>query len=217
MDGSRDADYHWSDDPIWNNTSDLQAIKHYHENIARRWKLTTMPLTMSDYDHIISLNPTISIQFPLSLDYRLFTLVQYNTLHAIFDLIGILLIWDNTLRVQGEALSIPSLSINLPPNLPPNLQLTSLQRSVPHEPWIRILPFPAMRNNLTIHAEKYNVNDLCRDLCWGLYDSYSDVERCGLVVWNKGDVQCWEVSEGFERKWGFLLDGCADLIESTNQ
>jgi hypothetical protein len=27
----------------------------------------------------------------------------------------------------------------------------------------------------------------------------------------------WEVTEGFLRKWGFLLEGCDELIESTNR
>jgi hypothetical protein len=39
-----------------------------------------------------------------------------------------------------------------------------------------------------------------------------------MVLW--GEPWCttgWEISEGFARKWAFLLDGCNNLIESTNK
>lgn len=79
------------------------------------------------------------------------------------------------------------------------------------------IPFPAMRNNLILLQRQYDIDDFIHDLGGGLYDSYDDVVRRGLLVW--GDpwrVDCWEVSEGFVCKWGLLLKGCSDVIGSTN-
>jgi len=40
----------------------------------------------------------------------------------------------------------------------------------------------------------------------------------GLIVWsNPWEPNGWELTEGFIRKWGFLIQGCTDLFESTNR
>lgn len=48
-------------------------------------------------------------------------------------------------------------------------------------------------------------------------DDYTAGRRC-LITW--GDpwrVESWEVTPGFLRKWGWSLEGCDDLIQSSNR
>jgi hypothetical protein len=44
------------------------------------------------------------------------------------------------------------------------------------------------------------------------------VEKRGVLVWSDPwRADGWEVTEGFLKKWGRLLKGCRELIESTNR
>jgi len=75
-----------------------------------------------------------------------------------------------------------------------------------------------MRDNLILNSGKYDQDDFCCDLVGGLYEGFDDVEMRGILVWS--DPWCaegWEVTEGFARKWGFLLKGCDALLEATNK
>jgi hypothetical protein len=105
-----------------------------------------------------------------------------------------------------------------PPNAaPPALQATDLQRTVPHELWIDTIPYPVLRDNIIRNQDEINVDALCDDFVGGMYDGLSEIGSRGLILWGEpwsGDG--WEISEGFARKWSFLLRGCDDLIKSTN-
>lgn len=75
-----------------------------------------------------------------------------------------------------------------------------------------------MRDNLIIHYDEFDDDDLCCDMLGGLYEGFNDVERRGLIAWS--DPWCpagWEVTEGFVAKWAFLLRGCGELMEATNR
>lgn len=38
-----------------------------------------------------------------------------------------------------------------------------------------------------------------------------------VIVWgDPSDPSAWEVNTAFLRKWGYLLRGCPEIIESTN-
>jgi hypothetical protein len=70
---------------------------------------------------------------------------------------------------------------------------------------------------MILQAGKYDSDDLRYDLGQALYEGFDDLERRGFLVWGASwDMNGWEVSESFVRKWGFLLKGCPDVIESTN-
>jgi hypothetical protein len=117
-----------------------------------------------------------------------------------------------------EALQVPSLGVVEPEWVPHSLRQTLLQQSTPHAWWIKPIPFPAMRNNLILLCGQYNGDDFLHDLGNGLYEGFDDAERRGFLVW--GDpwhTDGWEISEGFVEKWGFLLKGCTELIDSTNK
>jgi hypothetical protein len=43
-------------------------------------------------------------------------------------------------------------------------------------------------------------------------------EQTGLVVWSvPWDPSGWEVSEGFLEKWGWVVQGCEELMVSTSR
>ncbi|KAE8372160.1 hypothetical protein BDV26DRAFT_298110 [Aspergillus bertholletiae] len=99
-------------------------------------------------------------------------------------------------------------------NIPPSLRPTVVQRSVPHHPWLDFFPFPHMRDNLITAGDTFDDDDLCHDLM-----AFWDTRNTGatLLVWGEpSDPKNWEVTEGFARKWGWLLRGCSELLVSTN-
>jgi hypothetical protein len=105
-------------------------------------------------------------------------------------------------------------------SIPPYLSPTPLQRSTPHEPWIDILPCGAFRDNLIIATKdpSFDEDSFCVDIVGGLFEGYNEVEMRGIVVWSDPwHPTGWEVTEGFLKKWGFLLRGCKEVMESTNR
>ncbi|KAI9041933.1 bZIP transcription factor [Aspergillus affinis] len=99
-------------------------------------------------------------------------------------------------------------------NTPASLRPTALQREISHHPWLDIFPFPRMRDNLIRAGDQLDDDELCHDLT-----AFWDTRRSDatLFVWGAPwDPQNWEVSEGFATKWGPLLQGCPELLRSTN-
>ncbi|KAF4966422.1 hypothetical protein FZEAL_10660 [Fusarium zealandicum] len=101
---------------------------------------------------------------------------------------------------------------------PESLHPTPLQAAVEHHPWTDLLPFPRFRDNI-LNAITSGVLDedlLCGDLLSVV--GGQDLDSVFLIVWGEpSDLYGWEVSEGFLRKWGWLLRGCPEMIESTNR
>jgi hypothetical protein len=105
-----------------------------------------------------------------------------------------------------------------PKDIPDSLRPTPLQESMPHDPWISMFPSPTLRDNLILSLGTYDEDDLCGDLVGGLYEGFDDVRNRGLLVWGPPWIpSSWEISEGFARKWGFLLKGCHDVVEATQR
>ncbi|KAH6886800.1 hypothetical protein B0T10DRAFT_575132 [Thelonectria olida] len=101
---------------------------------------------------------------------------------------------------------------------PPALQPTSLQRTVVHHPWIDLLPFPQLRDNMLMYIESGVVDDdeLCEDML-NVDDARDLNSKPSIIVWGKPwDSRAWEVNTAFLRKWGFLLAGCKEIVEGTN-
>ncbi|KAI8668669.1 hypothetical protein NCS57_00679100 [Fusarium keratoplasticum] len=101
---------------------------------------------------------------------------------------------------------------------PENMRPTALQQAVEHHPWTDLLPAPRLRDNVlnAITSGAIDEDELCADL---MEISKSDEEDGPyLIVWGEAsDVYNWEASIGFIKKWGGLLRGCPELIESTNR
>ncbi|KAM5368096.1 hypothetical protein ACJZ2D_009700 [Fusarium nematophilum] len=101
---------------------------------------------------------------------------------------------------------------------PEALQPTPLQTMIVHHPWIDLLPFPQLRDNMLMHMEAGLVNDdeLCEDLLL-VDDPRSLDSKPSLIVWGaSSDPGAWEANPAFLRKWGFLLRGCPEMMEGTN-
>lgn len=101
------------------------------------------------------------------------------------------------------------------------LQPVTLQHQILHDPIIDILPHARLRHNImmAIAASRIDAKLLCDDLrcSGGLICIQGSWQRCGLVLWGSPqDSQSWEISAGFMYRWGHFLQGCEDLLASTN-
>lgn len=102
--------------------------------------------------------------------------------------------------------------------IPESLRPTPLQRIIQHHPWTDLFPLPRLRDNMLrgITSGKLDEDELCLDLL-----DVVDGDTCAnafLIVWGKPwDISGWEVSPGFLKKWGWLLEGCPEAIQSTNR
>ncbi|PWW72775.1 hypothetical protein C7212DRAFT_223494 [Tuber magnatum] len=98
-------------------------------------------------------------------------------------------------------------------HLPPTLRPTLLQVSIIHHPWIDVFPSARMRENLLRAGHSYDPDQLCLSIMGsgkGLGDN-------GVLVWGEPwDPYNWEVTESLAYGWAWMLEGCADIIYSTN-
>jgi hypothetical protein len=134
------------------------------------------------------------------------------------------------------------LSLPLPSNIPSTLYPTKVQQSIPHPEWMNIFPMPSVRDALIMRwADTYSETgrkkrdfDHCAfgydilgavngDVCQGRCCEFSEEEhkqdyRQGLIVWgDPWEPQSWEVTEGFMRKWGWMMKGCWEgVLSATN-
>lgn len=164
-----------------------------------------------------------SIVFPLAPDH-LITLVQFNVLRAAMTNLRLLSALHTVPPECSNALRIVPVPMFLSPTpeqpIPPSLYPTPLQRTVPHEKWINVLPHAVWRDNLIRAAGTFDSYDMRHDLLAGLWKGFSgsDSERKGLIAWSTPwEISGWEVSEGFWKKWGWSLKGCEGVLEATNR
>lgn len=88
---------------------------------------------------------------------------------------------------------------------PPALAPTALQSIQPHKPWIDLIPFPSLRDNVLRGSEILD----SREIWW-------DVVGGAVRVWGKTpwDKRGWEVQESFAIKWWWLMTD--EVLEETN-
>jgi Domain of unknown function (DUF3425) len=125
---------------------------------------------------------------------------------------------------QGDSLSSSS-SGSSTKTIPTSLIPTTLQQTIPHFPWIDLIPLAGLRDSLIRAGPRVEVHEFCVDMMGdmfniqSLYHSGSASSQGGLLVW--GDswlIESWEMTEGFVQKWGWLLDeGCEEIVRSTNR
>ncbi|TDZ35474.1 hypothetical protein C8035_v009294 [Colletotrichum spinosum] len=78
----------------------------------------------------------------------------------------------------------------------------------------------AMRDNflrvVAEHGEGFvDEDDMCRDIVD--VGAGAGVEDSALIAWGEPwDPRGWEATEPFLRKWGWLLNGCPEMLEGTN-
>lgn len=100
---------------------------------------------------------------------------------------------------------------------PVNLVPTRLQRSIPHHPWVDLLPLPQMRDNFLLAITQRLSWEEEQQLWKDLLESGGHTDWTGMIVWGEPwDSWNWEVTAHFMRRWGWLLDGCDEIFEATN-
>lgn len=161
--------------------------------------------------------PDGTIMLPLSSDH-LIPLVQYNVFRAALTNMFLLSITNLISRKCDISTALQTTPIFPSPAVPPpSLAPTTLQRSVPHDIWIDLLPHGIMRDNAIRTMDTFDYENLCSDMVGGYYQGRNDIELTGVLVWaNPWHVSGWEVTEGFLKKWGFLLNDCWEIMASTN-
>lgn len=161
-----------------------------------------------------------AFRFPISPDHQLIVLIQFNVLRATLTNLAILSLQHRMPTECGAAFHILPLP-EAPTTIPLALQPTQIQLGIPHDPWIDMIPFPAMRDNLIMLSEcgdGVDEDDFCEDALGGLYEGYDEIETRGIIVWGEPwSPAGWEVSEGFAKKWARLLKGCDELLEATQR
>lgn len=118
--------------------------------------------------------------------------------------------------LQGPGLGPLSVATTSHEACPESLRPTALQVSVPHHPWIDLLPIPRLRDNIISAILDSNIYDE-DSLCYDMVEVSSESDKPCLIVWGEPwDPRGWEASVAFLRKWGWLLKGCPEICESTN-
>ncbi|KAF4435372.1 hypothetical protein F53441_13525 [Fusarium austroafricanum] len=160
-----------------------------------------------------------NVIFPLSPDH-LITLLQLNALRALAVnrtlISGIL---TTPLQCDEEAFHVVPYP-NHPDLVPSSLLPTILQQTVPHGDWVDMFPCPEARDSLILATGTFDEDELWADCIGGLYEGFPDdeMERRGIIAWSPPwDISGWEMSEGFVRKWGWLLKGLSGPLEATNR
>lgn len=143
-------------------------------------------------------------------------------------------------------ISWPSYSRVVPvkPGIPEKLMPSQSQMDLIHTTWINVFPFPRMRDNLIRWEACFDHQEFVFDLMGVGPDPLlfvqrkylpmePDVEtqmilkteedelttgRTGMILWGEPYLlESWEVTPGFLRKWAWTMEGCEELIESTNK
>jgi hypothetical protein len=106
-------------------------------------------------------------------------------------------------------------------SLSPDLRPTRLQQTISHHPSYDIFPCSVLRDN-AIEYWHVQQNPQESRLCMALAgrQTWHEVDlgsRIGCILWGEPDVvESWEVSEGFAKRWPFLVKGAVRLEAATN-
>lgn len=149
---------------------------------------------------------------------HLLALTKANVFHAFNH--NLQLMGFSSVNMEDDAIS--PFNVATPPEasspekceMPLSLHPTKIQRTVPHHPWIDLFPLPKWRDNLILAGNDWDDEQLCHDIM-GFWDTTA--EEGGLLVWGEPwDVRNWELTEAFLKKWPWTVQGCPELMSSTN-
>ncbi|KAK1710035.1 uncharacterized protein BDZ83DRAFT_591629 [Colletotrichum acutatum] len=110
--------------------------------------------------------------------------------------------------------SDPMYNANTTWNIPYFLKPTETQLTTVHHPWLDFLPLPRMRDNLIKAGDDWDDEALCLDM---VGDGDAPSGKGGMILWGEPwDPHSWEVTEDFVEKWRWILEGCEEIIRSSN-
>lgn len=161
---------------------------------------------------------------------HLLRLIQLNVINSLTrnsDILGLTVDWLVCSSLSPFGLP-PSLSPSCSPSTsspnitlapyPKNMHPTVLQLSVPHHPLVDLFPLPQMRDNCLVAISQILTHAEEEDLWNDMIESGGGKDWTGMIVWGEPwDPRSWEVTWPFLERWGWLLQGCDEIIESTNK
>jgi hypothetical protein len=162
--------------------------------------------------------PTYHVQnsYTLSSDH-LIHLIQFNVYRALLTNVYTLGLTPEIMDMDIPSPFTTFGPVHIERLLPPALQPTRFQRSIIHHPYIDVFPFPFIRDKLLLPNEDFDDEDLCLDLVGGYRSAAGAGHTAGLIVWGEPwDPFAWELTEVFATKWRWILEGCVEIVESTN-
>jgi hypothetical protein len=203
---------------------------------------------------IDSTHQPFNLSYPLPSD-QLLHLIQYNVYRAFISIkrtLNTISLDPTTCPVFGPCLD-DTTRYPPNPNIPSSLAPTKLQETQYHFPWINIMPFARLRDNLIRREGRFDNFELWRDLVGDLMsytaapwqrgkpfsfsatipeieqsrglvlENYIDTDeltagRNGLIIWGEPhDMQSWEATPGFLSKWSWAVEGCEELVQTSNR
>jgi hypothetical protein len=109
------------------------------------------------------------------------------------------------LQIVCEYIRAPDVYLEASFNAPLALVPVPLQSSTPHYPYIDLLPFPSLRNNLLQAGNLINPREIWYDLLDG------DVKVWGNSPW---DEKGWEFGERIITKYWYVMDD--EVVRTAN-
>jgi hypothetical protein len=154
--------------------------------------------------------------YAMSSDH-LIHLIQFNVYRALLSNVYTL-----GLTPEMMQMNIPSPFTTFGPvqmeyHLPPGLQPTRLQRSIPHHPYVDVLPVASFRDKLLLVDENFDDGGLRFHMASQWLPNSGAGRVAGGIVWGEPwDPFAWEFTEVFAKKWSWVLEGCSELVKTTN-
>ncbi|KAJ4276290.1 hypothetical protein NW764_009755 [Fusarium oxysporum] len=152
----------------------------------------------------------INVNFPLPSD-QLLHLIQFNVYRAFISIkrtINTISLDPTTCPVFGPCLD-DTTRYPPNPNIPSSLAPTILQQTQYHFPWINVMPFARLRDNLIRREGRFDNFELWRDLVGDLM-SYT------AAPWQRGTPFSFSASTPeTEQSRGFVLENYIDTDELT--
>ncbi|ENH75643.1 hypothetical protein FOC1_g10001906 [Fusarium oxysporum f. sp. cubense race 1] len=171
------------------------------------------PSSTDQLDQVMTIHSTpqpININFPLPSD-QLLHLIQFNVYRAFISIkrtINTISLDPTTCPVFGPCLD-DTTRYPPNPNIPSSLAPTVLQQTQYHFPWINIMPFARLRDNLIRREGRFDNFELWRDLVGDLM-SYT------AAPWQRGTPFSFSASTPeTEQSRGFMLENYIDTDEIT--
>ncbi|EXJ90887.1 hypothetical protein A1O1_03993 [Capronia coronata CBS 617.96] len=163
----------------------------------------TQDLTSAETGSIapISKAPSVFLQSEMSLDPGRDT--HFIIMHAMTASVAFIRIADllELACLQDSGFNICAPIERLPPTIIPTLN----QQTIPHRPYVDMLPWPSVRDRLLVTRSAINELEFVQDM------SLDGLKIWGSTPW---DPMAWEIGPAFARKWWFLLDD--NIMHTTN-
>ncbi|POS77174.1 hypothetical protein DHEL01_v204440 [Diaporthe helianthi] len=188
-------------------------------------------------NHLRPADSPQDVVFPLPAD-SLLHLIQFNVARAltinknVVQSLSMYAALQNPDPLSCVSLEVKAITRHGGPVGQTPLSATHLQMSRQHSPWIGMLPWSRVRDNLIEHHAHFDHWDfllnLVGDELHGAYsehdehDDHDDDEvtsgRQGLIVWGEPhDPSGWEVTPRFLAKWVWAFEGCNEVVDISNR